>query len=172
MGATGQFSLVRKACLALTLWVTLLTRSASRVGRDVSAEPLKTLKPLWCAPWGDPRVGHHRFDLDEVRQALGDGENPGALSLGALPERRHEIRRLARRHGAHNVRVVGSVARGEHKAGSDVDLLVDLQPGPTLFDVAALHDDLEERLGCPVGVITSGAARGRLARLVDDAVAL
>jgi uncharacterized protein len=116
--------------------------------------------------------GHHRFDLDEVRQALGASGLPDALSLGALRERRQEIRRLARRHGARNVRVVGSVARGEQEAGSDVDLLVDMDPGRTLFDVAALHDDLEELLGRPVDVITSGAVRGRLTQLADDAVAL
>lgn len=116
--------------------------------------------------------GHHRFDRDEVRRALGKDELPGALSLGALRERRKQIRLLARRHGARNVRVVGSVARGEQEAGSDVDLLVDMQPGRTLFDVAALHDDLEALLGRPVDVITSGAARGRLARLTDEAVPL
>lgn len=79
---------------------------------------------------------------------------------------------MARRHGARNVRVVGSVARGEQQAGSDVDLLVDMQPGRSLFDVAALHDDLEELLGRSVDVITSGTVRGRLARLAEEAVPL
>ena len=93
-------------------------------------------------------------------------------SLGALRRLRAEINGVARRHGARNVRVVGSVARGEQRSGSDVDLLVDMAPGRSLFDVAALHDDLEQLLGVPVDVLTSGAARGRLRHLLDEAVPL
>lgn len=94
------------------------------------------------------------------------------LSLGELRKRRDAIGEVAQRHGAHHVRVVGSVARGEQTVGSDVDLLVDLEPGRSLFDLAALHDDLHDLLGHPVDVLTSGAVRGRLARLADDAVPL
>lgn len=79
---------------------------------------------------------------------------------------------IASRHGARNVRIVGSVARGEQRAGSDVDFLVELDAGRSLFDVASLHDDLEAELGHPVDVITSGAVHGRLERLHDDAVPL
>jgi predicted nucleotidyltransferase len=56
-----------------------------------------------------------------------------------------------------NLRVVGSVARGEDTEGSDVDFLVDLAPGATLFDLGGLHEDLEELLGIPVDVISSGS---------------
>jgi uncharacterized protein len=150
----------------------LLTTSELASELGLHASTVRALAARGRIPSRPTPGGHHRFDLEEVRQALGAGELADGLSLGALRERRQEIRRLARRHGAHNVRVVGSVARGEQKAGSDVDLLVDMKPGRTLFDVAALHDDLEELLGRPVDVITSGAARGRLARLADDAVAL
>jgi uncharacterized protein len=52
--------------------------------------------------------------------------------------------------------VFGSVARGDTVPGSDLDLLVDMDEGRTLFDQAALQNDLEELLGCPVHVTTTG----------------
>ena len=150
----------------------LLTTSELASELGLHASTVRALAARGRIPSHPTPGGHHRFDLDEVRGALGQNELPDGLSLGALRERRKQIRLLARRHGARNVRVVGSVARGEQEAGSDVDLLVDMQPGRTLFDVAALHDDLEALLGQPVDVITSGAVRGRLARLADEAVPL
>jgi len=54
-----------------------------------------------------------------------------------LSEKREEILQIAAKHGAGNVRVFGSVVRGEADAASDVDLLVTLQPGTTLLDHAA-----------------------------------
>ena len=55
-----------------------------------------------------------------------------------------------------NLRVVGSVARGEDTEGSDIDFLVDAAPGATLFDIGGLHEDLEDLLGVAVDIITSG----------------
>ena len=54
-----------------------------------------------------------------------------------LKEKREEILRLAAKHGARNVRVFGSVARGEADEQSDIDLLVDMEPGRSLLDHAA-----------------------------------
>jgi predicted nucleotidyltransferase len=54
-----------------------------------------------------------------------------------------------------NLRIVGSVARGEDTEDSDVDFLVDLASGATLFELGGLHEDLEELLGIPVDVISS-----------------
>ena len=64
------------------------------------------------------------------------------------------------------------MARGKADVGSDIDILVDLEPRRTLFDVAALHDELVELLGHDVDVLTSGAVRGRLAHIADEAVPL
>jgi len=61
-------------------------------------------------------------------------------------QRREEILRLAERRGAHNVRVFGSVARGEASEGSDLDLLVAWEPGRSLLDHAGLVQDLQELL--------------------------
>jgi predicted nucleotidyltransferase len=61
-----------------------------------------------------------------------------------------------RSHGMRNVRVFGSVARGDDRRDSDLDLLVDVEPGRTLLDVIGLEQDLEELLGRKVDVLTEG----------------
>ena len=67
-------------------------------------------------------------------------------------ERREEILRLAARRGAHNLRVFGSVARGEANESSDLDLLVAWEPGRSLLDHAGLVQDLQQLLGIKVHV--------------------
>lgn len=61
-------------------------------------------------------------------------------------ERKTEILRLAGLHGCRNVRVFGSVATGGNRPDSDLDLLVDMEPGRTLFDLAAFIVDLNDAL--------------------------
>jgi predicted nucleotidyltransferase len=73
-----------------------------------------------------------------------------------LKSKRDEILRLAIQRGARNVRVFGSVARGEAAVGSDVDFLVDMEEGRSLLDLVGFWQDLEELLGCRVDVITDG----------------
>jgi hypothetical protein len=68
--------------------------------------------------------------------------------------RREEILRLATRHGAHSLRVFGSVARGEANESSDLDLLVVWEPGRSLLDHAGLVQDLQQLLGIKVHVGT------------------
>jgi len=68
--------------------------------------------------------------------------------------KREEILQIAARRGARNVRVFGSVARGEAGPESDVDVLVDLEPGRSLFDLGGLLMDLQDLLGCKVDVVT------------------
>ena len=83
-----------------------------------------------------------------------------------LKEKREEILRIAAKHGARNVRVFGSVARGEARRESDVDFLVDMEAGRTLLDMGGLLMDLRELLGRDVDVITE---RG-LKALIRDRV--
>lgn len=71
-----------------------------------------------------------------------------------LQDKREEILQLATRHGARNLRVFGSVARGEAGPESDVDFLVELEPGRTLFDLGGLLMDLQDLLGRSVDVVT------------------
>ena len=73
---------------------------------------------------------------------------------GRLRHKRQEILALAAKHGARNVRVFGSVARGEAGATSDIDLLVEFDDNRSLFDVVGLTQDLEELLGRKVDVVT------------------
>jgi predicted nucleotidyltransferase len=77
------------------------------------------------------------------------------LSLCAdVLEKREEILAIAARHGARRVRVFGSVARGEETRSSDLDLLVEFEPGRSLLDQIALAQDLKDLLGREVDVVT------------------
>jgi predicted nucleotidyltransferase len=67
---------------------------------------------------------------------------------------REDIGRIAAAHGARNVRVFGSVARGESSGSSDLDLLVEMSEGRSLLDLVALGADLEEVFGVAVDVVT------------------
>ncbi|MCH8843206.1 MAG: nucleotidyltransferase family protein [SAR324 cluster bacterium] len=67
-----------------------------------------------------------------------------------------DILRLAAEHGARNIRVFGSVARGEGTDMSDLDLLIELEPGRSLFDLIGFEHALEDLLGCKVDVLTDG----------------
>ncbi len=87
--------------------------------------------------------------------------------------RRDEILSSAARHGARNVRIFGSVARGEATADSDLDVLVDLEPGRSLLDLGGLLIELQELLGCRVDVVTEQGLRPRLReRVLREAVPL
>ena len=83
-----------------------------------------------------------------------------------LHEKRDEILALAAQHKAHNVRVFGSVARGEDTGESDVDFLVDFEEGASLFDHIGLELDLEDLLGRRVEVVS----RPGLHWFIKDAV--
>lgn len=74
-----------------------------------------------------------------------------------LGGRRDEILRVATMHGARRVRVFGSVVRGEARPDSDLDLLVELEPGRSLFDIVAIKQDLEDLLRRRVDVVTEAA---------------
>jgi len=88
-----------------------------------------------------------------------------------LRERREEILEIAASHGAHNVRIFGSVARGDDRPESDVDILVDLEPGRSLFDLGGLLMDLQELLQCSVDVVTVEGLRDRIReRVMREAV--
>ena len=95
------------------------------------------------------------------------------MSIETLHAHRRTILELATRHGARNVRVFGSMARGETRPDSDVDFLVDVEPGRTLLDVIALEQDLEALLGRPVEVLTDGGLSPYLQqRILAEATAL
>jgi uncharacterized protein len=92
-------------------------------------------------------------------------------SIDDLARVRGQILAVAARHGAGNVRVFGSVARGDADAASDIDFLVDFEPGRSLLDLAALLVDLEDLLGHPVDVVTEPGLKARIRqRVLAEAV--
>jgi uncharacterized protein len=92
-------------------------------------------------------------------------------SIDDLARVREQILAVAARHGAGNVRVFGSVARGDADAASDIDCLVDFEPGRSLLDLAGLLVDLEDLLGHPVDVVTEPGLKARIRqRVLAEAV--
>ncbi|SUS05213.1 conserved hypothetical protein [Candidatus Defluviicoccus seviourii] len=90
-----------------------------------------------------------------------------------LKEKRDELLRIAAKYGATDVRVFGSVARGEADEQSDIDLLVCFEPGRSLLDHAGLWLDLEALLDCRVDVVSEGGLKPRLRdRVLGEAVPL
>jgi predicted nucleotidyltransferase len=73
-----------------------------------------------------------------------------------IAARKDDILQLAKRHGARRIRIFGSAARQEDTASSDIDFLVDLEPGRSLLDQIALQQDLAELLGRRVDVVVEG----------------
>ena len=91
----------------------------------------------------------------------------------SLQTRRDDILSIAARHGARNVRVFGSVARGDAGPESDVDILVDMEPGRSLFDLGGLLYDLQTLLGVEVDVVTEKGLRPRIrAQVLREAIPL
>ena len=90
-----------------------------------------------------------------------------------LKEKRQEILDICAKHGARNIRVFGSVVRGEADEHSDVDFVVELEPGRSLFDLGGLQYELELLLGCQVDVVTERGLRTRIReRVLREAVPL
>ena len=81
----------------------------------------------------------------------------GSISLADLRRIHPDILRIAERYGVRNIRVFGSVSRGEATSESDLDLLVELDSGHGLFDLSGFKLDLEDLIGREVHVITPGA---------------
>lgn len=78
----------------------------------------------------------------------------------ALAAHKAEVKKLARLHKAVDVKVFGSVARGDDVPGSDVDLLVRFAPDASLFDQMELAQDIEDILGVRVDVVSEAGLRG------------
>ena len=84
------------------------------------------------------------------------------VTLRTLEERRPQILALAERSGAGEVRVFGSVARGDATEDGDVDLLITTRGGCSLLDLGGLLEDLQDLLGCRVDLVTEDGLKPRL----------
>jgi predicted nucleotidyltransferase len=94
------------------------------------------------------------------------------MTLNRLREKRARILSLAAARGARDIRVFGSVARGEARLGSDIDLLVEMEPGRNVLDLSELMVDLEEELGRRVDVTEIRSESPIAARIRREAVPL
>lgn len=111
----------------------------------------------------------------QVRAVRGTEPSPASTSVrGQLGPRARELRRrrrrlldAAREHGVRRVRVFGSLARGEEVPDSDIDFLVDLEPGRTLLDLAAFRREAQGILGVPVDVATPDMLKERIRAEVE-----
>jgi len=123
------------------------TPSADTLDRLLRAAGVRIeTSPLLRSPWGELRIGE------------------------LIRRRSDEIRRTASTFGASNVRVFGSVARGEDDPGSDLDFLVDMEPGRSLLDQVRLRRALEKLLGVDVDVVTSGGLLDRDVSILNESI--
>ena len=97
-----------------------------------------------------------------------------ALKLDELVmPNRDRILKTAAQHGAHRIRVFGSVARRQDDANSDIDFLVEMEPGRSLFDLGGLLMDLEQLLNTKVDVVTERGLKERIReRVLNEAIPL
>lgn len=92
------------------------------------------------------------------------------IAMDHIRRHRDAILLAASERGAKNVRVFGSLARGEGDERSDADFLVDMEPGRSVLDLAGLRADLERLLDCSVDVVTAAGLRDRIRdRVLDEA---
>ena len=79
---------------------------------------------------------------------------------------------MVHRHRGRSVAVFGSVARGDETAASDIDFLVEFEPGSSLFDLLHIGEELEQLLGVPVDVVSAGGLKDRDEHIRREAVPL
>ncbi len=119
------------------------------------------------------RARQRRLAALERADRLEAGPRQRAVTLHDLRAHRDDILVIAERHGARDVRVFGSVVRGEANQASDVDFLVEMESGRSLMDRARLLVELGDLLGCAVDVATESSLRPRVReRALAEAIPL
>lgn len=129
--------------------------AVARYEAGVTVPSLATLERLLAACGG-------RVVLEDRTSAPRAREGSGTQRLGAVHDARDRLLQAARRHGLRDVRVFGSVARGEESEASDVDLLVDLEPERTLIDLIGFQQEAEQILGVKVDAVTERFLKRRV----------
>jgi len=128
----------------------------------------------WSSFESFDQAGNHSTDGRKVRDGFDKSYGVLRVSLAeSVKEKREEILKVAALRGAKNVRLFGSLVRGEERTGSDVDLLVDMEKGRSLMDLSHLIQDMEELLGCPVHIVEPEALHWAIReRILEEAVPL
>lgn len=166
--------LLRRARLTAGLTQTELARRAGVTQSVISAYESGRREPALSTLARLVEAAGARLHLD-----LEDGDESAPPALPAsdrgrlLRRRRQRVLRIAAKHGASDVRLFGSTARGEDGPGSDIDLVVHLAPDVGLFGLARLRRELQEALGVPVDVVPDdGLAPSVRAAVERDSVPL
>lgn len=141
----------------------LLARSPSygtlaQVARQVANVTVHDPRRTATGPRGSGRRGYH-----ESMTELGSTLRPLAGPTGRLvAAHRRELLDVLRRHGVTNPEIFGSAARGDDRADSDVDLLVDFAPGTDIIDMIGIKRELEDVLGVPVDLVPRNGLKERV----------
>lgn len=123
--------------------------------------------PTW--KWVFADVMEQRPDV--IRERISNGLRERILL--SVQARRSELMDVVRKHGGANVRLFGSQARGDSQPDSDLDLLLNLEPGRSLFDLIDIKLELQKLLGCKVDVVTEDGLRPEAReRILGEAVPL
>lgn len=163
--STGK--LLREARISARLSQTEVARRALVAQSVISAYESGRREPSVSTLERLVRATGHRLVLDIERSSDYSPGLPDTPLGRRLRQRRRSILACAALHGASNVRVFGSTARGEDRPDSDVDLVVDLSKGTGLFALEALRRELSEILGVPVDVAPSDSLRPRVRQEVE-----
>lgn len=156
--------------MTLDLPVTTVAQARDDLSRVLRRFRSGDLTPLVLGSHRKPEAVIVPFSWHNMATAASADNAP---TLENLRQRRRLITRLAAIAQLQNVRVTGSVARGDATPSSDIDVIVDPLPEASLFDLAQFADDLEQLLGHPVDVLSSRSLDPDTdARLLADAVAL
>jgi putative addiction module component (TIGR02574 family) len=138
-------------------------------------EKLDLVEALWQSLEQETaQIPLHAWQEKLLAERIAEAErDPSVWAPEFLQRYREEILEVASRHGAGNVRIFGSLARGEGSEASDLDLLVTLAEGRSLLDLVGLKQDLEDLVHRPVDVVTEGALSPYLRdRILAEAVPL
>jgi hypothetical protein len=116
-------------------------------------------------------TGHH-LSIELTPSGSTPSGFADAVLARRLARRRLEVLRIADEHGARNLRLFGSVARGDEHAASDIDLLVDLDAGTGLVGISALQRELSDLLEAPVDIVPADSLKPELRHVIDEAIPL
>jgi predicted nucleotidyltransferase/DNA-binding XRE family transcriptional regulator len=163
--ATGK--LLRQARLGAQLSQTEVARRAHVAQSVISAYESGRREPSVSTLERLIRATGHRLVLDLERSSDCPPGLPDTPLGRQLRHHRRAILACAELHGAKNVRVFGSTARGEDRPNSDVDFVIDLAKGTGLFNLEALRRELSQILGVPVDVAPSDSLRPRVREEVE-----